>query len=94
MIVQSYKDHIVWQKAMDYAIEVYQISKCFPKDELYGLTNQLRRALVSIPSNIAEGRSRNTKADYLNFLAIAQGSLAETETQIMIAIRLQYVTET
>jgi four helix bundle protein len=93
MIVKSYQDLIVWQKSMELAFEVYQLSKYFPKDELYGLTNQLRRAVVSIPSNIAEGKSRNSKAEYLHLISIAQGSLAETETQILLAIRLEYITE-
>jgi four helix bundle protein len=93
MIVQSFKDLIVWQKAMDYTVEVYHLTKQFPKEELYALTNQLHRAVVSIPSNIAEGRCRNTKTDYLNFISYAQGSLAETETQLLLAIRLQYLKE-
>ncbi len=93
MIVKSYQDLIVWQKSMDLTVEIYQLSKNFPNDELYCLTNQIRRAVVSIPSNIAEGKGRNSKAEYLHFISIAQGSLAETETQIILAIRLQYITE-
>jgi four helix bundle protein len=92
-MVQSYKDLIVWQKSMDLAVEIYLITNCFPKDELYSLTNQIRRAAVSIPSNIAEGRRRNSKLDYLHFLTIAHGSLAETETQLLIAIRLNYLND-
>ncbi len=94
MIIKSYKDLIVWQKAMDLAVEIYRLSKSFPKDELYCLTNQIRRAAVSIPSNIAEGKGRNSKAEYLHFISIAQGSLAETETQVLLAVRLNYITET
>ena len=81
----------MWQKAMDYTVEVYQLSKLFPKDEQYGLVPQIRRAAVSIPSNIAEGKGRRARAEYLHFLAIANGSLAETETQILLAIRLGYI---
>jgi four helix bundle protein len=93
MPVQSYKELIVWQKAMDLVLEVYKISKNFPKDELYSLTNQIRRAVVSVPSNIAEGWGRNSRAEYLHFISIAKGSLAETETQLILACRLQYIDE-
>jgi len=91
MMIESYKDLIVWQKAMDLAEEVYQLTKLFPKEELYGLTNQVRRACISIPSNIAEGKGRHTKAEYLHFLSIANGSLSEVDTQIILAIRLGYI---
>ncbi|WP_305908653.1 four helix bundle protein [Methylomarinum sp. Ch1-1] len=91
MQVKSYKDLIVWQKSMDLVAMVYQVTKTFPKEELYGLTNQLRRAAVSIPSNIAEGQARNSTAEFRNFLSIARGSLAEVETQLLIAERLKYI---
>jgi len=91
MTVKSYKDLIVWQKAMDLVETVYKATKEFPKDELYSLTNQLRRAAVSIPSNIAEGHARNSTAEFKNFLYIAKGSLAEVETQLLIAERLNYI---
>lgn len=91
MQVKSYKDLIVWQKSMDLVAMVYQVTKMFPKEELYGLTNQLRRAAVSIPSNIAEGQARNSTAEFRNFLSIARGSLAEVETQLLIAERLNYL---
>ena len=91
MSVQSYKDLIVWQKAMDLVEMVYQVCKAFPKEELYGLTNQLRRAAVAIPSNIAEGHARSSKAEFLRFLSIARGSLAEVETQLLVAQRLGYL---
>lgn len=81
MTVKSYCDLVAWQKAMDPVEEVYKITKGFPKEELYGLTNQLRRAAVSIPSNIAEGQSRGSR-DVLRFLSIAHGSLSETENSI------------
>lgn len=91
MQVKSYKDLIVWQKAMDLVEMVYPVTKAFPKEELYGLTNQLRRAVVSIPSNIAEGQARNSTAEFWNFLSIARGSFAEVETQLLIAERLKYI---
>jgi four helix bundle protein len=90
MALKSYKELIVWQKAMDLAALVYQSSVAFPKDEIYGLRQQLRRAAVLIPSNIAEGQCRTTTKDFLNFLAIARGSLAEVETQILLAARFEY----
>ena len=93
MQVKSYKDLIVWQKAMDLVQLVYQATKTFPKEELYGLTNQVRRAVVSIPSNIAEGQARQSSAEFKNFLSIARGSLAEVETQLLIAMRLNYLTQ-
>ena len=94
MCVQNYRELIVWQKAMDLVTEVYCLTRLFPREELYGLTNQIRRAVVSIPSNIAEGQARKSTAEFRNFLSIAQGSRAEVDTQILIAIRLQYLTET
>ena len=89
--VKSYKDLIVWQKAMDLVEMVYHVTKSFTREELYGLTNQLRRASVSIPSNIAEGQARNSTAEFRNFLSITRGSLAEVETQLLIAERLSYL---
>ena len=91
MSVQSYKDLIVWQKALDLVEIVYQVTNAFPKEELYGLTNQLRRAAVSIPSNIAEGHARCSTQEFHRFLSIARGSLAEVETQLLIAQRLGYL---
>ncbi len=91
MRVKSYKDLLVWQKSLDLVEMIYQVSKAFPKEELYGLTNQLRRAAVSIPSNIAEGHARSSTAEFLRFLSIARGSLAEVETQLLIAHRLSYL---
>jgi four helix bundle protein len=92
-VVNCYKDLIVWQKAMDLTEMVYQATKAFPREELYGLTNQVRRAAVSIPSNIAEGQARQSTAEFRNFLSLARGSLAEVETQLMIAQRLGYLTQ-
>ena len=90
--IQNYQDLIVWQKSMDMVEIVYNLTGKFPRQELYGLTNQLRRAAVSVPSNIAEGHTRKSRAEYLNFLSIAQDSRAEVETQMLIAQRLGYVT--
>ncbi len=92
-MIASYRDLIVWQKAMDFADEVYKLTKLFPKEELYSLTNQVRRAAVSVPSNIAEGKDRHAIAEYLHFLSIAKGSLAEVETQLLLAIRFGYISK-
>ena len=93
MKVRNYQDLIVWQKSMDFVEEVYSFSKVFPKEETYGLTSQLRRAVVSIPSNIAEGQGRRTTADFCRHLSIAYGSLREAETQILIGQRLRYISD-
>ena len=90
-MIESYRDLVVWQKAMDLAEEVYKLCKLIPKDEQYGLTSQLRRAAVSIPSNIAEGFGRRSTAEYMHFLSVANGSLAEVETQLLLAIRFEYI---
>lgn len=84
----SYKDLIVWQRAIELVIVVYELTDQFPKEEIFGLTSQMRRSAVSIPSNIAEGRYRGTKSDYLHFLRVSYGSGAELETQIAIAKKL------
>jgi len=91
MANQNYKDLIAWQKAMDLVEAVYTATKLFPKEEMYGLTSQIRRAAVSIPSNIAEGQGRKSSNEFARFLAIAYGSLREVETQILIAERLSYL---
>lgn len=91
--VNSFRDLIVWQKSMSLVTEIYTITRAFPSDELYGLTNQLRRCAVSIPSNIAEGYGRNSTGDYKRFLQIAVGSLFELQTQLEIAFNLIYITE-
>ena len=91
MEVFSYRDLSVWQLAMQLTESVYTITRSFPQSELYALANQLQRAAVSIPSNIAEGHARNTTRDYLRFVSIAMGSLAEVETQIELAARLNYL---
>ena len=89
----SYRDLRVWQQAMDLAMQVYRLTEAFPKHELYGLTGQVRRAAISIPSNIAEGKGRRTDRDFSSFLFRARGSLLELETQILLARRLEYLLE-
>jgi four helix bundle protein len=91
MAVKHYCQLIAWQKAMDLVVMVYRLTATFPKEELFGLTVQVRKAAVSIPSNIAEGQGRGTTRDFLHFLSIARGSLQEAETQILIAERLNYI---
>jgi four helix bundle protein len=93
MSIKSYRDLIVWQKAMDFVVMVYRVTTQFPKDELYGLTQQLRRAAVSVPSNIAEGHGRQSRREYLQFLSIAYGSRNECETQILLGERLKYMSQ-
>jgi len=93
MGARNYSDLIAWQKAMDLVTAIYKASATFPKEETYGLTAQLRRAAVSIPSNIAEGQGRRGAHEFSRFLNIAHGSLREVETQIMIAKRLDYLEE-
>jgi four helix bundle protein len=93
MSIQSYRDLEVWQKSRMLVTQLYQLTKTFPKEENYGLTSQLRRAAVSVPSNIAEGKSRRATKDYMRFLDIAYGSVAEVETQLFIACDLGYTTE-
>ncbi|OGK13201.1 hypothetical protein A3A93_02425 [Candidatus Roizmanbacteria bacterium RIFCSPLOWO2_01_FULL_38_12] len=90
-MINTYKDLTVWQRAIELVEEVYKVSNKFPKEEIYGLTSQMKRASISIPSNIAEGRRRRTKADYFRFLIIAYSSGAELETQIEIAKRLKFI---
>ena len=93
MKIQSYKELDVWKKSMDLVEICYNVSTQFPKEELYCLTNQLRRAVISIPSNIAEGQSRWSTKEFLRFLSIAKGSLSELETQLILAQRLKYISE-
>jgi four helix bundle protein len=88
MKIHSYKDLVVWKKAMELVVQIYELTEKFPSSELYGLTSQMRRAAISIPSNIAEGRRRGSKKEFLRFLLNAYGSGAELETQLEIAKRL------
>lgn len=89
----SHRDLVVWQKSMDLAVQVYRLTARFPKSELYRLTSQVTRAAASVPANIAEGNARGSRRDYANFLAIAKGSLNETETFLILALRLGYLRE-
>ncbi|CDX44454.1 S23 ribosomal protein [Mesorhizobium sp. SOD10] len=90
--INSYKDLIVWQQAMDLAVGTYTLTKAWPKEELYGLTSQIRRSATSIPANIAEGYGRDNTGSYQQFLRIAQGSLKELETHLQIAERIGLAT--
>lgn len=94
MKIKHYRELQVWQKAMSLTKAVYVASSTFPKDELYGLVSQMRRCAVSAPSNIAEGHNRDSLKDYLRFLSMAQGSLAELETQISLACMMSYIDTT
>ena len=91
-MLTSYRDLLVWQKAVELTLLVYRFSEGFPKREIYGLTSQVRRAGISVPSNIAEGYGRGSRREYIHFLSIAQGSSKEMETQTIIAQRLGYAT--
>ena len=94
MNVQSYRDLIVWQKCVDLVAEIYAVTEPFPKSQLFSLSQQMQKAAISVPCNIAEGQGRSTTKDYLNFLHIARGSLQELETQLFIAHRLGFTSET
>ena len=89
-MAQSHEDLLVWQRAMEMTEAVYQLTKGFPKEELYGVVSQLRRAAVSVPSNIAEGRGRLTQGEFRQFLSTAQGSNFEVQTQLELSRRLGY----
>lgn len=91
--VRHYRDLIVWQKAMDLVENTYAVTRALPADERFGLVQQMQRAAVSVPSNIAEGHQRQSRNAYMHFLSIARGSLAELETQLLMLPRLQYMTE-
>ncbi|HEY4512843.1 MAG TPA: four helix bundle protein [Candidatus Paceibacterota bacterium] len=88
--IQNHKDLIVWQKSVDLSVFIYEITEKFPREEQFGLSSQMRRSSVSIASNIAEGRQRSTKKDFVNFLRIAKGSSSELETQLIISKRLNF----
>ena len=92
-MLKNFRDLKVWQKSYRLCLDLYKITKKFPKEERYGLTSQIRRAAVSIPSNIAEGYGRKTTADYLRFLYIAYGSICELETQLLLSGDLNYVNQ-
>lgn len=94
MHIQYYRDLLVWQKAMDLCVEVHHAALVFPKQEIFGLSSQLNRSVVSVPSNIAEGHCRRTTPDFIHFLSISRGSLNEVETQITLAMRHNYISQT
>ena len=94
MASYSYRDLKVWKKGMDLVVAVYKLSKLLPLDERFGLINQMRRSVVSVPANIAEGQGRLHRAEFLRFLSMARGSLAEIETHLLLAHRLGYVNQT
>jgi len=89
----NFKELLVWQKSIELVTEIYRTTDAFPKDETFGLRSQIRRASVSIPSNIAEGNSRRSKPDYLQFLKISRGSCTEVETQLIISRNLIFLNE-
>jgi four helix bundle protein len=92
-MIQNYQDLIVWQKSMELVVLVYQLVKKLPKEEMYSLINQMRRAAVSIPSNIAEGHARHSIKEFIHFLKIAQGSKAELETQLLLCLKIEYLSD-
>ena len=91
--MKTHKDLDVWKKSVDFVTDVYQITNTFPNHELYGIVNQIRRAAVSIPSNIAEGAARKHKKEFVHYLHVALGSMAELETQLIISQKLNYLDE-
>lgn len=93
MKINSYKELIVWQKSIELVKNIYQLTAVFPKEEMYGIISQIRRAAVSIPSNIAEGYGRRSQKEYLQFFAIAYGSALELETQLIITKELNFAIE-
>ena len=91
--IRTFRDLLIWQKSIKLVTKIYEVTHLFPKEETYGLTSQMRRCPVSIPSNIAEGHGRNSTGDYLRFLQIAKGSLFELQTQLVIAKNLSFFAE-
>ncbi|MCC6301458.1 MAG: four helix bundle protein [Gammaproteobacteria bacterium] len=90
---RTHHNLIIWQEAINFVKEIYEVTARFPQHELYGITSQMRRCAVSVPSNIAEGAGRLSRREYMRFLAIARGSLCELETQVIIAQRLGYISD-
>jgi four helix bundle protein len=90
-MIRDFKDLIVWQKAMDLVEEAYVLVKKLPKEELFALSDQIRRSAISIPSNIAEGQGRNSTKEFIQFLAIAKGSKSELETQLLLCVKINYL---
>ncbi len=92
MVIQSFKELIVWNKAMELVPSVYGLVRRLPKEEVYALGDEMRRAVVSVPANIAEGHSRQYRREYVHHLSVARGSLAEVETLVLVGVRLGYFT--
>jgi four helix bundle protein len=92
-MIKTYKDLIVWQKSIDLSVKIYKMLSLLPKEELFGLSSQMKRSVVSISSNIAEGRHRNTKKEFVQFLKISMGSSAELQSQLEICKRLSFINE-
>ena len=92
-VIQSYRDLKVWQMAMDLAEQCYKLTRQFPRDELYGMTSQVRRSAASVAANVAEGHGRNSRGEYIQFLRVAQGSLKELETHLILAARVGLVSD-
>lgn len=92
--IKSYKDLLIWQKGVEIVVSSYKLTKTFPQDELYALTSQIKRAAISIPSNIAEGYGRNSDKSFSHFIDISRGSLYELETQLLIAKELDFIQDT
>ena len=90
---KGYKDLLVWRKGIELVKSIYQLTQRFPSDERFGLTSQLRRSAVSVPCNIAEGQARHTTKEFIHFISNSEGSLAEVDTQVVIATELQYCTQ-
>ncbi|MFZ4694257.1 MAG: four helix bundle protein [Verrucomicrobiia bacterium] len=93
MPIESYRDLLVWQKGMDLTVMLYNLSRRFPREEIYDLVSQLTRCAALVPANIAEGKARSSARDFAHFLAIARGSLVEAETYLLLAIRLGCITD-
>ena len=91
--MRTHKDLTVWQKSISFVTDIYKATKSFPKEELFGLTSQMRRAAISIPSNIAEGHGRHSKKELVRFLSISLGSASELETQLIISKNLDFISE-
>ncbi|WP_159799297.1 four helix bundle protein [Flavobacterium sp. MK4S-17] len=91
--IKGYKDLLIWQKGIELVKAIYKCFESFPKDEIFGLQSQMKRAVISVPSNIAEGWGRNSTKNYIQFLRIARGSLFELETQLIIARELNFLSE-
>ena len=93
LVMETHKDLRIWQQSIEMVTSIYLMTKAFPKDELFGLVSQMRRAAVSVPSNIAEGYARGTDREKLHFLRISSGSLSEVETQLILSLNLGYVSQ-